>query len=76
MIVSDNVEDLKYSLNDKELSKLKCFEILHKCPWYIRLFKKKPEFTYIQESNGIGIYTDVKCTCCGKVFDITDYNKW
>lgn len=74
-MITDNIEELKYSLNEKELNKLQCFQILHKCPWYIRIFKKKPEFKYIQTFDG-GIGTDVKCICCGEIFDITDYNRW
>lgn len=77
MLITDNIDELRSSLNDKELSKLQCFQILHKCPWYIKIFKKKPKFKYIQNfDSGIDVKTIMKCKYCKKEFDITDYNRW
>lgn len=63
-------------LNEEESQKLEYFKLTHKCPWYIRLFKRTPKFEIKQEHTCIGIGTSVKCTRCGEEYDITDYGEW
>lgn len=63
-------------LNEKELAKVQCFKILHKCPWYVRIFKKYPKYVYLQDNTSTGLKTSIKCKYCGKTLDVTDYNKW
>ena len=61
---------IKTDLPSYEKRKYEVNKILHKCPWYIRLFTKTPTFEIFQsKESGIGTNTFMKCNKCGKIID-------
>lgn len=64
-------------LNKTQELKYDIYKEIHKCPWYKRIFHKYPNFKVIQSNDsGIGTNTYMKCSVCGKTYDITDYDLW
>lgn len=64
-------------LNNKETISALDFRLHHKCPWYRRWFLKGlPSYSLIEYDNGIGTRFDIICDVCGKMHDITDYDRW
>lgn len=70
----------RYKLNNIEEERFKMCTILHQCPWWRKYFPKhKLGYRFIihqSNSSGIGVNTDIECTECGKIYDITDYSNW
>jgi hypothetical protein len=63
------------ALNDKERKNLKNFLIEHElyCP---QIRRKSLYSIAFCATGGIGIGSEVKCNCCNKTKDITDYGRW
>lgn len=65
----------KLNPNEKKLFKL--ISNIHKCPWYLRIFHKEQHFDISEHnSSGIGSNIFIKCSRCGQIYDITDYDVW
>lgn len=64
-------------LTNRETTLSEVVRLFHKCPWYIRLFKKGIiTFNYKQNSSGIGVSTKMVCNKCKKEYNITDVHIW
>lgn len=62
-------------LTEKEKLLSEYLQSIHKCTWWLRLFKHPVTFHYEQSNNsGIGTTTHLVCNKCGKRYDITDYS--
>jgi len=67
-----------FKLNDNEKENAKAFVNEHS-----ECVKKMPvatdgvyAFTYSFTPGGIGVIAKIKCNCCGKELNITDYKNW